>query len=205
MSLAQAVRERIQPHREPARTRERHLRAVEGQLKARKPRIAYAITALVGIVLIGAAQMGLSLATTATTYEIRDLNSLQHDLSLQAQILNEEITGLSSPQYLAANAAASGMVVGASPTYLRLSDGAVIGTSDVAMTSTVNVLSTFAVPNSLIANTPLATAPGTTIGGAIPVAESPVQAQQDVPVVAEVIEPQLPPVISDGIPTPETR
>lgn len=185
--------------------RERHLRPVTSPAKARKPRVAYAMVALIGAVLIGAAQMGLSLATTATTYEIRELQSQQRDLTVQSQLLNEELAGLSSPQYLAANAAAAGMVIGASPTYLRLSDGAVVGTGEVATNSTVDVLRTPAVPNALIANTPLATAPGSTIGGAIPVAPH-AEATDNLTATAPVAEaPQLPPVISDGIPTPETR
>lgn len=208
MSLAEAVTvpiprpERIAP---VSPQRERHLRPVTAPLKARKPRVAYAMTALIGAVLIGAAQMGLSLATTATTYEIRELQAQQRDLTVQSQLLGEELAGLSSPQYLAANAASVGMVIGASPTYLRLSDGAVVGTGEVASQSTVDVLRTPAVPNALIANTPLATAPGTTISGAIPVATSP-QTPDNLTATAPVAEaPQLPPVISDGLPTPETR
>ena len=208
MSLAEAITVPIpRPEREAPVTpqRERHLRPVATPAKARKPRVAYAMTALIGAVLIGAAQMGLSLATTATTYEIRELQTQQRDLTVQSQLLSEELAGLSSPQYLAANAASVGMVIGASPTYLRLSDGAVIGTGEVAGKSTVDVLRTPAVSNALIANTPLATAPGSTIGGAIPVA-APSETADNLSATAPVVEtPQLPPVISDGIPTPETR
>lgn len=208
MSLAEAVTAPIprpERHAPAAPTRERHLRPVTAPAKVRKPRVAYAMTALIGAVLIGAAQMGLSLATTATTYEIRDLQSQQRDLTVQSQLLSEEIAGLSSPQYLAANAAAAGMVIGASPTYLRLSDGAVVGTGEVATSSTVDVLRTPAVPNALIANTPLATAPGTTIGGAIPVVTPPATTDNLTATQQVDVAPQLPPVISDGIPTPETR
>lgn len=208
MSLATATIAPIQPEREAPRP-ERHLRPVEKPARVRKPRVAYALTALIGAVLIGAAQMGLSIATTATTYDIRTLTGEQRDLSLQAQSLNQEIAGLASPQYLAANATAMGMVIGASPTYLRLSDGAVIGTGEVASASTIDPLKTPAVGNALIANTPLTTAPGQTIGGAMPVAapaviaDAPVIADEAVPVVEP--EPQLPPVISEGLPTPETH
>lgn len=211
MSLAEAITvpiprpERDAPVTPVAPKRERHLRPVTAPAKARKPRVAYAMTALIGAVLILAAQMGLSLATTATTYEIRDLQAQQRDLTVQSQLLSEEIAGLSSPQYLAANAASIGMVIGASPTYLRLSDGAVIGTGEVATNSTVDVLRTPAVPNALIANTPLATAPGATIGGAIPV-ETTVETPDNLAATVPVEQaPQLPPVISDGIPTPETH
>lgn len=202
----------IDPVEAPSRP-ERHLKPVTTPAKTRKPRVAYALTALFGALLIGGAQMGLSLATTASTYDVLALNKEKRDLVMQTQILQEELAGLSSPQYLAANATASGMVIGASPTYLRLSDGAVVGTGEVATHPTVNVLTAPLVPNALIADTPLVTAPGSTIGGAIPVvtppvapvdpnAEVPVGPNAEAPVEQEI---QLPPVISDGLPTPETR
>lgn len=208
MSLAEAITVPIsRPERDElvAPKRERHLKPVLTPAKVRKPRVVYAMTALIGAVLICVAQMGLSLATTATTYEIRELQSQQRDLTVQSQLLSEELAGLASPQYLAANAASVGMVIGASPTYLRLSDGAVVGTGEVASTSTVDVLRTPAVPNALIANTPLATAPGSTIGGAIPVVPSAATPDNLTATVPVEEAPQLPPVISDGIPTPETR
>ena len=47
--------------------REAPLRPVE-PAQRRRPRVAYALTALLGALAIAAAQMGLSIATTETTY-----------------------------------------------------------------------------------------------------------------------------------------
>ncbi len=77
-------------------------------------------------------QMGLGILTTQSSFEIASLTQQQRDLTYQKQILYDETAGLSSPQYLAANAAALGMVIDESPTYLRLSDGAVIGSDKPA-------------------------------------------------------------------------
>ena len=48
-------------------------------------------------------------------------------------MLYDDVAGLSSPQYLAANAAALGMVIDESPNYLRLSDGALLGAGQSAL------------------------------------------------------------------------
>ena len=62
---------------------------------------------------------------------------------------------MQSPQYLAANAEALGMVPNANPVYLRLSDGAVLGepsAADGGARSTAPL-----VPNALIDGVPLVT------------------------------------------------
>ena len=155
--------------------------------------MAYAIVALGGAIAIGAAQMVLSIGTTQASYEIAQLNQEKRELTWEKQALYDDVAGLSSPQYLAANAAALGMVINASPTYLRLSDGAIIGTSDAAAsTSTVDAVGRGAVANALVAETPLITAPDATIQGA--------------PVVAELLpDGTLPPPLNEGLPTPSTR
>lgn len=179
----------------PAQRPERHLRPVErARRRRRRPRIAYGIAALAGALAIGAAQMGLSIATAESTFQVRELTQKQRDLTLQKQELDEKIAGLSSPQYLAANAASLGMVINESPTYLRLSDGAILGAKHAAAyTSSVNALTKGAVGNALVAETPLVTAPDATIQGA------PDETAADDPASA------LPPPITDGLPTPTTR
>ncbi|MCB1298201.1 MAG: hypothetical protein KDB08_04375, partial [Microthrixaceae bacterium] len=88
------------------------------------------------------------------------------------------------------------MVINESPTYLRLSDGAVLGSGAAAgWLSTVDAIGRGAVPNALVAQTPLVTAPEATIAGA------PVAAQAD----PEAGVPGLPQPLSDGLPTPTTR
>ncbi len=172
----------------------RRLSVVTEPSRRRRPKLMYGIVALVGAVTIGAAQMALSIVTTQGSYEMAALTTQQRELTWQKQILADDITGLSSPQYLAANASALGMVIAESPSYLRLSDGALLGSGQVAYgTSSVDAIGRAAVPNALIADTPLVTAPDATIDGA-PVAD---QVPAD--------PGNTPPSITDGLPTPSTH
>ncbi|MBD3940725.1 hypothetical protein IF188_03300 [Microbacterium sp. NEAU-LLC] len=174
----------------------RRLRIVEAPARRRRPKLLYGIVAVAGAFLIAAAQMSLSLMTTQGTYELSSLAKEQRDLTYQKQILYDDVAGLSSPQYLAANAAALGMVINEAPSYLRLSDGAILGPSEVAMgSSSVDAIGRGSVANALISDTPLVTVPDATIGG-LPV---------------EVADPvdggvgNTPPPITDGLPTPSTH
>ena len=81
------------------------------------------------------------------------------------------------------------MVVAGSPSYLRLSDGAVFGTGAGAdWTSTVNPGGAGAVSNSLIVKPSPPETKTTTDAGAS----------------GEVVQ-DLPPAITDGLPSPTTR
>ncbi len=189
MSLAQSV-----PTRREAVLR--RLRLVESPTRRRRPRVAYAIVAVAGALAIGAAQMSLSILTTETTYDISRLASEQRSLTWQKQILHDDLAGLSSPQFLAANATALGMIINESPSYLRLSDGALLGTSAPAVgASSVDALSRAAVPNALITDTPLVTDPDATIEGPPASATEP----------AEGAVPNTPPPLTEGLPTPHTH
>ena len=66
---------------------------------------------MLGAFLIAGAQMVLSIMTTQGSYELAELTQEQRALTYQKQILYDDVAGLSSPQYLAANAAALGMVI----------------------------------------------------------------------------------------------
>lgn len=121
----------------------------------RRPRLAYAITALAGIATIVVAQLLLSVAMTEGAYEIDGYKLAQTKLDREAQVLREQIDALESPQFLAANAEALGMVPNAAPVYLRLSDGAVLGQPTAAAGGAVGAAGSVA--NSLIADVPLVT------------------------------------------------
>lgn len=180
---------------------ERALRAVEAPARRRRPRLFYAIIAVIGALSIGAAQMALSILTTQTSYELSDLAGEHRTLTWQKQILDDELAGLSSPQYLAANATALGMIINEAPSYLRLSDGALLGTGAAAIgASSVDALGRASVPNALITETPLVTAPDATIQGlpAAPVEEEAAM-DPDAPVS------NTPPPLTEGIPTPSTH
>jgi len=174
----------------------RRLRVLDVPARRRRPKLFYGIVAVLGAFLIGAAQMSLSIMTTQGTYEIAALTKEQRDLTYEKQILYDDVAGLSSPQYLAANAAALGMVINEAPSYLRLSDGAILGPSEVAMgTSSVDAIGRGSVPNALITNTPLVTVPDATIAGLpVEVAETPDGGVGNTP-----------PPLTDGLPTPSTH
>lgn len=174
----------------------RRLRVVEEPSRRRRPKLIYGIVALAGALTIGTAQMALSILTTQSSYELSTLSQEARELAWQTQILSDDVAGLSSPQYLAANAAALGMVIDESPNYLRLSDGALLGAGQVALGETsVDAIGRGSVPNALITDTPLVTAPEATIDGA--------------PVVAEIVTDggvaNTPPPLTDGLPTPSTH
>lgn len=193
MSPASSAALATEPLVRPGRRRqpERHLTPVPRP--RRRPRLVYALIAVAGALAIAGAQMALSLATTADSFALAQLQREKRELTWQTQELYDDVAGLSSPQYLAANAASLGMVINASPTYLRLSDGAIIGTGEAASTgSTVDAINRGAVPNALVTDTPLVTDPKATIQGA-PVEET------------DTTGANLPPALTDGLPTPDTR
>lgn len=197
MSLQTA---RVQPQPTPRAEPSRRLAPVSAPAARRRPRLAYAALAVGGALAIGAAQMGISLATTQDAFVLADLNIRQHELSLQKQALHEDLVGISSPQSLAAKADAMGLVVAGSASYLRLSDGKVLGTGDVASwASTVDPNGATKVGNAL-----LAPPPPTAAEQAKAKAAKDAAAQRD-GTAASPVEPAGPPVITDGLPTPTTR
>jgi len=181
------------------------LHAVATPARRRRPRLLYAIVAIAGAVAIGAAQMGLSIVMTQGGYEERALRQEQRALQWEHQSLGEELAGLSSPQYLAANAAALGMVINEAPSYLRLSDGAVMGTGTAASwQSAVDAIGRGSVANALVADVPLVTEPDATISG-LPQIADPVTGAELGPDGQVGVDPALPPALSEGLPTPVTH
>jgi hypothetical protein len=190
----------------------RRLRLLEAPAR-RRPRLLYAIIAVGGAVTIGAAQMWLSVLTTQGSYELAALSTTQRELGWQSQMLYDDVAGLSSPQYLAANASALGMVINESPNYLRLSDGAILGAGQVALgASSVDAIGRAGVPNALITDTPLVTEPDATIGGAPVVAAetnpdgtTTVGMDPDGTTTDGAAIANTPPALTDGLPTPSTH
>ncbi|MFJ4038022.1 hypothetical protein ACIPVB_08035 [Microbacterium sp. NPDC090007] len=207
MSASQAIDAAFLPDF-PTPVRERRLTVVPATARRRAPRRLFGIVAVAGALAIVLVQMGLGILTTQSSFEIATLTQQQRDLTYQKQILYDETAGLSSPQYLAANAAALGMVIDESPTYLRLSDGAVIGSDTPAdTTSSVDAKGRGSVNNSLIAGVPLVTDPAAPAveppapTAAAPAAPAEGAAAGEIPATGSA----TPPSISDGLPTPATR
>lgn len=190
MSRATATAELLQtaPNRVPKRG-ERQLTTVAAPAPRRRPKLVYALIALGGAAAIGAAQIGLSLAITNDSFVLADLTSQQRELNLQTSALQDELAGISSPQLLATKAAQLGMVVAGSASYLRLSDSAVVGAGMGADgRSTVDPTGSGAVHNALLEVDALPPVSGTEE------AETP-----------GATDPNLPPAITDGLPSPTTR
>ncbi|MDY0829564.1 hypothetical protein SK224_10585 [Microbacterium sp. BG28] len=197
-SAAWAI-EPLEQRPETGRRTERTLRPVDAPARRRRPRLVYGIIAVAGALAIAGAQMVLSVLSTQSSFELASLTQQQRDLTVQKQILYDQVAGLSSPQYLAANAAALGMVINESPSYLRLSDGAVLGAQQASVyTSTIDPLGRGAVSNALITQTPLVTAPDATINGV----QAPPAAETETGTGAD---PATPPALTDGLPTPATH
>lgn len=192
MSLNAARKPLVSPApARPARPSRPRLEPVTAPAVRPKPKLAYALIALGGAMAIGAAQIGLSLAITQDSFTIAALSSEQNELNLRTQALQEELTGLSSPQALAAGAAGLGMVVAGSPSYLRLSDGAVFGAgagAGAGATSTIDPYGAGAVSNALL-----------------PDATSTPATEQDADATPGQSTEPLPPAITDGLPSPTTR
>lgn len=126
------------------------------QRKAR-PRVFYAVVTVSVIFGIIVAQLLLSVAVSSGAYEIAGLQAQNRELDRTQQSVNQDLDRLASPQNLAANAEALGMVSNNTPVYLRLSDGAVLG-SPVAASADAGVTGGGTlVANSLLTNVPLVT------------------------------------------------
>ncbi len=175
----------------------RHIEIVSTRSQRRaRPRIVYALSAVAGMTTIVIVQLLLSVGISQGAYEVSRLQASQVELGRTAESVTEDLVRISSPQSLAANAEALGMVSTSNPVYLRLSDGAVLGAPASATGSQGGSASL--VPNALLAGVPLVTqlpqgaGQGASVGGA---------AAGSAAKVADVAPKALP----NGIPTPATR
>lgn len=129
-----------------------------------RPKLAYALGATVVIFAIFLAQLLITIALSSGAYKIDGLQSTQQNLGRTASSLNERLNTLGSSQNLQANAIALGMVSSARSAFLRLSDGAVLGSSSRAKgsgtKSTVTSGADSSVPNSLLTDIPVISSPG---------------------------------------------
>lgn len=122
-----------------------------------RPKAFYPLMTMGVVFGIIIAQLLLSVAVSSGAYEIAELTQQNKEISRTYQTMNQDIDRLSSPQNLASNAGALGMVNNATPVYLRLSDGAVLGSPVPAKASAGAASSSNRVPNSLLTGVPLVT------------------------------------------------
>jgi len=128
MSSVAVARPLRQPTLRPAATPRRHLEVVPTRAQRRaRPRMLPALVTIGGIGVILVAQLLLSIVIADGAYQITSLQSAKHDAELQQHALSEQLDLLASPQHLAANAEALGMVASGSAVYLDARTGAVSG------------------------------------------------------------------------------
>ena len=134
--------------------------STRSQRRAR-PRALYAVIAVSSLLAVVVAQLLLSIGISQGAYQLSSLQAQQTSLQRSYQAASQDLTRISSPQNLAANANALGMVSNSNPAYLRLSDGAVLGAPIAASgaAGTVTGGTGNLVPNALLAGVPLAAAP----------------------------------------------
>ena len=82
--------------------------------RRRRPRVVYAVVAVIGVFAILVTQLLLSITLSEGAYRISALQTQAAELDRDAQVLVESLDALRSPQYLAANAESLGMVSNAS-------------------------------------------------------------------------------------------
>lgn len=171
----------------------RHLRlapeAPKPAKRANQSPLIGSLVAVAVILVILAVQLGLSIAISQGAYETRALEIEQRDLSRVERVLSQNVDKLASPQNLAENAAALGMVQNARPATLRLSDGAVLGALDSETTEA---------RGNLVANSTLETMPVVDAAGLLVPRTGQAAAAQ--------AEPTAPPVRLEGkLPAPDTH
>ncbi|WP_439691217.1 hypothetical protein ACRQ4B_09625 [Curtobacterium sp. SP.BCo] len=133
----------------------------KAQRRAR-PRIAYAVVAVAALGILLLAQLGISMVLSQGAYTLNSLSAEQTNLSRTQQSLSEELRVLDSPQNLARNAQALGMIANATPVYLDPKTGRVYGTPTPAVADQATASTENQVPNSLLSDVPLAAQQGDT-------------------------------------------
>lgn len=208
MSAAYSLAAAVEADEVPLQPRHIEIVSSRSQRRAR-PRMVYAALTVAGLFAILIAQLLLSIAVADGAYRIAALQGVQRELSRDQQTLTEQLHVLQSPQHLAANAQALGMVANTSTAFLRLADGAVLGTAVVATASGGSVVGAdgaLLVPDALLKDVPLAAQPAVTdqaaTAGQAPIGQA---TAQDATVGAPADAAAAGSVASAPIPAPITR
>ncbi|MEN0102104.1 MAG: hypothetical protein AAGC90_04190 [Curtobacterium sp.] len=155
----------VAPSRAPRPSRNRpelvEVTPTKAQRRAR-PRIAYAIVAVAALGTLLLAQLGISMVLSQGAYELNSLTAEQTRLSRTQQSLSEDLRVLDSPQNLARNAQALGMIANSTPVYLDPKTGRVYGTPTPATPDEATGNTANQVPNSLLDDVPMVAKQGDT-------------------------------------------
>jgi hypothetical protein len=165
-NLAYATPVRRPREEEHTASPQRHVRIVTTRAQRRaRPKLVYALIATLVIFGIFLAQLLITISLSSGAYQIDGLQSTKQNLGRTESSLTEQIDTLDSSQNLQANATALGMVSSTRAAFLRLSDGAVLGSAAPAASAKASALATSgadgSVANSLLTNIPVITPPDT--------------------------------------------
>jgi hypothetical protein len=166
--------------------------------KRARPKIAYAAVVVTGVLAIVVTQLLLSVGLSDGAYEVASLQAQQKELDRTNQVLSEQFDTLSSPQNLAATAVGLGMVANSTPVYLRLSDGAVLGSPAAAGTAATSGAE---IPNSLL--TPADAAAAAAAAAATAAAST--EQTSDAPSAPAAVQPPADVPWQGALPSPTTR
>jgi len=130
----------------------RHIEIVSTRSQKRaRPRVIYALVAVAGLFVILMGQLLLSIWLSDGAYQISGLQQTQRDLSRDQQALGESLNVLQSPQNLAGQASALGMVMNTgSQGFLSLSGGVTRAPTAATADTTVAADAAIYTPNALI-------------------------------------------------------
>jgi len=120
-----------------------------------RPRIVYALVATAALFVLLLTQLGVSIAVSQGAYQVSALQNTQIELDRAQQKYGEKLQVLSSPQNIANNATALGMVRNQDPVYLDLSTEKVYGTPTPATGTAASSHNLIA--NSLLTGTKVVT------------------------------------------------
>lgn len=117
----------------PDVTPRRHIEVAPTRAQRRaRPRLLPALVTMGGIGVILLAQLLMSIVLANGAYQISSLQTAKHAAQLQQHAISETLDLYNSPQHLAANAEALGMVASGNAMYLDATTGAVSGTETAA-------------------------------------------------------------------------
>lgn len=181
----------------PARRAAPRLEALPRVSSRARPKLYYAAVAVGTVMVIVVTQLLLSIGVSQGAYRIESLQRDGARLARSYQAASERVNVLSSPQNLAANAVALGMVSDVTPVYLRLSDGRVIGspTPASARSGSTGQL----VGNALTQNLPLV------VGGKTSTKQSGAKAGSGTPAPNQQHSPAAPVPWTGALPGPSTH
>jgi hypothetical protein len=109
---------------------------------------------VVSIVLLVVGRLVLSVAIDANAYAIAEKAKESQNLGRDAQMIQEQLNVLNSPQHLSTVAHSLGMISNSRPAYLRISDGKVwgnpnvVGLGSIDRTDIANSLASTLIPKS---------------------------------------------------------